>query len=435
MSDLMTGTRTANRDYLAEVNKRIKSVEDFKAQLAQKRTDPAYANKIPAIDSANADADKALEALKKEREVRQRIEDGYAQSSSKTPDTDPAVKAALADLTAHRSKNYPAYYAGGQKVGNPCLSCMGNKVDPPKAAPVWVRYGKGGGPMYKATHQNTMASFSGWDDLINSKVKTESEKKALIAMSGNEGEFDQPQSYDSEAVSMGVMQKTVNSEGTGELPKQIAEFRSENPAKYKSLFEDKGWSVVDTEERVVKGQKTTVKVPPKLYFKDPDDPNMKPVTGSDLKTYIRQKDQPERWTKTLGPLREAGQDVDFQKKQVMDFNNRLIAANGQKPTGYDQPINKYITSEKGSAAVLDQSVNRPAYVKTDMGKALDQFYAKNPKASKDPTTWTAAQRAEYEPQIMDNYKSVRRMVDSDKRWAHIMGDSSVSGSPGSMKWP
>ena len=42
-----------------------------------------------------------------------------------------------------------------------------------------------------------------------------------MGVAPNEGNFDAVQSYDSEIITAGAMQKTVNSSGTGELPEQI----------------------------------------------------------------------------------------------------------------------------------------------------------------------------------------------------------------------
>lgn len=427
MSDIITGNRSANRTYLTTVTKRLNDLASLKKKVADRRAKTTDAKKAAELDKLLADINKATDVLGKEKQIRLKLEEAYKASKSKAPDDDPAVKASMTALNNHRSKAYPSYYANNSKVGDPCIPCLTSRLEGEKpvkdtAVPVWTTTPYGSGPYYKATRKHTMASFKGWDDLINKKVKTKSEKDALIAVAGNEGEFDQPQSWDSEAVSLGVMQKTVNSQGTGELPLQVLSFKKQNPAKYKELFADKGWTVSDSS-------------PPKMYFKDPKSPSMKPVTGAALKSYIRQKNRPDIWKKTLGPLREAGQDIEFQKKQVLDYNSRLVSAVSQKPTGYKYPIKGYVTSEKGAGMVLDHSVNRPAYVAPDFAKALNRFYANNPGVSKNPGDWPADKRAGYEKQILSNYGDVRRMTDSQGRRKHIMGDDNLSGTPGSMKWP
>lgn len=64
-------------------------------------------------------------------------------------------------------------------------------------------------------------------------------------MSPNEGKIDSVQSYDSEVITAGAMQKTVKSGGKGGLSTQIQEFKDSNPQKYKELFERCGWTVDD----------------------------------------------------------------------------------------------------------------------------------------------------------------------------------------------
>jgi hypothetical protein len=142
----------------------------------------------------------------------------------------------------------------------------------------------------------------------------------------------------------------------------------------------------------------------------------------------------------LTPLLEAGRDVDFQKKQIVDFRDRLNGAVDQKPAGakgnYAHPISSYVTSEQGAALVLDQSVNRPAHVAGSFGRALDRFYAANPKAPADPATWTAEQRAQYEPKIIANYiaeRNATNMTDPQDRADHLTNaKSGLSAAPGSF---
>jgi hypothetical protein len=70
-------------------------------------------------------------------------------------------------------------------------------------------------------------------------------------------------------------------------------------------------------------------------------------------------------------------------------------------------MSKYITSERGAALLMDQYVNRPAYVPTDLGKAIDRFYADHagdkPPPDEDPEKWPPDKRAGYEKEILHNY--------------------------------
>jgi hypothetical protein len=301
--------------------------------------------------------------------------------------------------------------------------------------PQYLNYGSQGGPGYPkredADTRHSLGTSPAWADLTQAKQVTPSEQKVISRMSENEGgRTDALQGYDSEVVSLGAMQKTVNTKGTGELPRQIHEFSSAQPEKYKSLFADKGWTVEHTGKGTSNADYT-------LSFKDPSDPKAVKMTGTELKAYIHQKNH-EAWNKTLSPLLAAGRDVDFQKKQILDYQSRLGDALGKVPDGkgkYTQPISAYVTSEQGAALVLDQDVNRPGYVATDFGKALDAFHGAHPQAPRDPARWTAAQRQQYEPAIAAQYEAARvgRMTDAESRAEHLTGPASgLSAAPGSF---
>jgi hypothetical protein len=169
-----------------------------------------------------------------------------------------------------------------------------------------------------------------------------------------------------------------------------------------------------------------------LYFTDPKNPEAQPFTGKDLDQFIQTNR--DRWDDTLGPFRSLGRTPEFQRKQVLDFNDRLVGALRKKPKGYAHEIGNYVTSEHGAALVLDQDVNRPGYVKKDFGKALDKFYSSNPQVSKDPSAWGADQRQVYEQEVLENYAGVRRGTDMDKRAAKL-SEAGLSDVPNSLTFP
>ena len=112
--------------------------------------------------------------------------------------------------------------------------------------------------------------------------------------------------------------------------------------------------------------------------------------------------------------------------------NRAVDAT---PPGYPAPISSYVTSEKGAALALDQSVNTPNAVARTFGRALDGFYASHPKANRDPTAWSPQERATYEPEIVAQYVSARSrtvMTDPTLRGVAIMASPDLSAAPGSF---
>jgi len=298
--------------------------------------------------------------------------------------------------------------------------------------PHWEPRGtNSGGPNYKTRvlpdTTNLVGTSSAWNGMVAAGKVTPSERRVISQMALNEGRLDSVQAYDSETVTAGAMQKTINANGTGELPKQVYDFSQSNPAGYKALFADKGWTVAHTG----KGHGTSDYT---MTFSA----DGKPTTPQQTRAYIKDKTAPDHWNAALDPLLQAGRDPAFQAVQIQDFKTRLDGAMAGTPSGkgYTQPISAYVTSEKGAALVLDESVNRPNNVPHTFGRALDSFYAANPKASRYPTQWTAAQRADYEPKIMTAYEAERTtssMSHPTERAQTIVGPASpLSDAPKSF---
>lgn len=336
------------------------------------------------------------------------------------PGPTPAKAAQLKAATASVPKTGKV-----SKSTQPCASPA-----PPKD---WacVDYHKLTGPKYaNKKNRKPMSGYGRWHAMIDSGKITETDAKLMMIMSPNEGDFNSVQAFDNQAITAGAMQKTIDSSGKGELTTQLKDFKKANPDKYKTLFQDKGWDVeeVDVQKTQGQGKKTrtiTVKETRAKYtYTDKDG---KPVTieGDQLYDFIKSycasttsKEKKAEIEKALTSMREGVEDESFQDQQVLDFKKRINEATGQKPAGYDHPISDYATSAKSQAAVLDQSVNRPAYVDDDYGKALDDFYKAHPKASKDPAEW-GDQRGAYEEEINDSYGKNRRGTDMAGRYERI----------------
>jgi hypothetical protein len=438
--------RALNNSGLGVIDDREAGLDQLDANIKEKRNTYSLSpSDVQKLNKLEEQEKAARNTLDQEKKLRQDIEAAYSKSTYKDPDADPDVKAAWKALNNHKKAAAKGLYSSKDAVAKPCTPCMQKQLDKVKdcAKPFWttanIKMPNGStvhyeGPTYPVCHQHTLKNYENWDDLIANKQKTESEKNIISTMSVNEGDLDTVQGWDSQVASLGAMQKTINPQGEGELPKQILEFKESNPEAYKRLFEDKGWTVRQDEiPPKKKGGKTTLSKP-RMYWKDPDDSGAEEMRGADLKSYLDDPKDPAKWKKIMGPLRDAGADPDFQKKQVCDFNARLVSAVNVTPNGYTGTIQDYVTSEKSAAYVLDQSVNAPALVSRDFGKALKTFYAANPKASKEPSGWTAAERAKYEKQITANYAAERKLVDKASRDKMIAG-SNLSTDPGSLKWP
>jgi hypothetical protein len=262
-----------------------------------------------------------------------------------------------------------------------------------------TKYGEEYGPVYWGNKK--LENYSNWDKLVAQNAITLTEKEILVGMSENEGNLDAVQSYDSEIVTVGAMQKTINPSGYGEFPTQMAEFKGKNEDKFKALFENCGWTVKN------EGGKWRV------YYNN--------LTGADLKAKIRDGFKKDNFGKKvecrpLEPLINAANDIAFQEKQIFDFidrlKNKVLVI---VPKNHVKQISAYVKSKLGKAVVLDHHVNRPGYVKDDFGAALDRFYSKHPTVSKNPADW-GANHDSYEKEIIEDYGKKRRGTDMSGRY-------------------
>jgi hypothetical protein len=432
-----TPSELANAQALAAAQQRVTTDAALSQELGTDLGSRQYsADDTTRLTKLKGELDQAGTEIQAEVDARSDLQDAYDDSTFANKDADPTVKAKKQALAQVRAANRPVIYKGQNLVNSVCQPCIQRDIDKMMDCntPYHVTYADLGGPQYKACHDHTLGDYPGWNDLIQRNVKTPSEKNVLVAMSANEADMDGVQAYDSQTLSAGAMQKTVNPAGAGELPQQLYEFRSD-PATapvFQRELGDKGYSVdlpvigQNTDGTPMYGDK------PVLSFTDPKTPGAMAITGAALKNMVRT--QADRWTDTLGPFRSLGRTPEFQTKQVLDFNDRLVSSLDKTPTGYAHSIGDYVTSENGSALVLDQDVNAPGFVQSDFGRALKSFYAGTPGAPVDPATWTDAQRAAYEPAITSAYSAVRRGTDMGLRATNLAG-AGLSNDPGSLSFP
>lgn len=427
----------ANAQALAAAQQRVASDGALSQELGTDLATRHYsADDAAKLTHLKGQLDQAGTETQAEVSARSDLQDAYDDSTYANKDADPAVKAKKQALAQVRAANRPVMLKGQNLVNTVCQPCIQRDIDKTMdcETPYHVTYAGAGGPQYKACHDHTLGDYPGWDDLIHRNVKTPSEKNVLVAMSANEADMDGVQAYDSQTLSAGAMQKTVNPAGSGELSQQLYEFRND-PATapvFQRELGDKGYAV----DKPVIGQNAdgTPKLgdKPVLSFTDPKVPGAAAISGAALKNMVRT--QADRWADTLGPFRSLGRTPEFQTKQVLDFNDRLVSSLDKTPTGYSHSIGDYVTSEGGSALVLDQDVNAPGFVQSDFGKALKSFYTATPGAAADPTTWTDAQRAAYEPAITSAYSAVRRGTDMPLRASNLAA-AGLSNTPGSLSFP
>ncbi|HAD43838.1 MAG TPA: hypothetical protein DCF97_12060, partial [Plesiomonas shigelloides] len=266
------------------------------------------------------------------------------------------------------------------------------------------------GPVYWGTI--TLASYSGWSNLLATGKITENEKVILVAMSENEGKMDAIQSYDSEVVTAGAMQKTfkdgVGLEGKGELSIQLAKFRDKYPDLYANHMSNCGWIVEGTGSSAI------------TYYVDDLLTGGGKVTGRDLKNLLRKGCDESTFnsvihSKPLAGLLKVISLPEFLDMQVLDFIERLHSAESHVVFSGDIRIKDYIKSDFGRAVVLDHSVNRPGFVKDNFKMAISNFHTKNPNVSLNPHDWAELHET-YEKKLLDEYKMTRSMTNSISRY-------------------
>ncbi|THA05191.1 calcium-binding protein [Rodentibacter pneumotropicus] len=257
------------------------------------------------------------------------------------------------------------------------------------------------GPVYKGNQP--LSRYTRWNRLISEGKVSQDESHILIAMSANEGNLDAVQSYDSEILTAGASQKTINILGEGELPIQMNKFKVQFPQLFDKYFKCCGWDVHLKSGKYV------------AYYNN--------STGAELKALIRNGYSAETYgkfipNKAVAIFAEAISTDEYKELQIIDFIDRLRLALNILPKGYNYKIGSYVRSNLGKATVLDHHVNRPNNVSAYFGRALDYFFAKNPGISKNPDIWGALHN-KYEREIIDFYGINRSGTDMPTRYMEL----------------
>ena len=260
-----------------------------------------------------------------------------------------------------------------------------------------TRSGSTYGPIYWGTI--ALSDFAKWNDLVLSDKITIDEKEILISMSLNEGKLDTVQSYDSEVISVGAMQKTLKLDGRGQLYTQLFQFSTENREKYESLLVGCGWKVGNG----------------RLTYKD--------KYGSELKDLIRNGFNKDNYgkavvSKPLEPFIKACKDEDFQIKQIIDLRDDLRKTLEIKVNASPYKVKDYFQSKLGKATALDHHVNRPSLVEYNLKTAIDYFFSLNPNVNKNPNLW-GVNHSTYETVILDYYGRNRNGTDMVNRYIKL----------------
>jgi len=201
--------------------------------------------------------------------------------------------------------------------------------------------------------------------------------EVIEAVSRNEGRMDGINTYDRGVVSLGVYQWTLGSrDGEGELPALLKKVKSTYPRTFRTFFENYGIDVSD-DTNTTYGYLT--------------------FEGDQI--FTQQQKSKFRAPEWAFRFWRAAQEADVQTIQVKHALSRLKNFYWH-PTyaAYGYTLNELITSSYGVALLLDNHVNRPAWV----GKCVEQAMG-NIGLTSNPQGWSSGE----ERRLIDEYLRVR----------------------------
>ena len=245
-----------------------------------------------------------------------------------------------------------------------------------------------------------------WEELLTENVVTDREKNIIIKMSKNEGNIDAVQSYDSEVVTAGAMQKTVPSESKGELNSQMQEFKDSHPNEYSSFFSSKGWDLDDGN----------------VFYQNESFNEGNRLTGLQLKSALRSMCNADNYGSVVDcePIRVLSNAISqplFIKKQLIDFVLRLRTVCALNVNGYR--LDEIFKSDFGLAIALDHHVNRQSHVVPHVKSAIKNLNEEYQSISDNISLW-GVNHERNEMLLIDIYGRGRTdMTDGLKRYLNI----------------
>jgi peptidoglycan hydrolase-like protein with peptidoglycan-binding domain len=219
-----------------------------------------------------------------------------------------------------------------------------------------------------------------------------SEINVMVAVAENEGRLDAINTWDNAFLSFGMFQWTAGAAGSrGELPALLARIKKENSDLFEKYFGRHDLSVSDISSGLTHGRFS--------------------IIGNKLKTAAAKEVlRKANWAFIFW---FAGQDPAIQAIEVKHAVRRL---DHFYSTDHYKVTNRYkvsdlVTSEYGVGLILDNHVNRPAYVQHCLAKALEKTQLDHPEE------WGTSE----ENRLIEAYLDIRTnygsspMTDAEKR--------------------
>jgi peptidoglycan hydrolase-like protein with peptidoglycan-binding domain len=249
-----------------------------------------------------------------------------------------------------------------------------------------TRYKKG---VFTSGQQKAIKFINANNSSLKSLGLTKSAMSVMIAVSENEGNLDAINTWDNSFMTFGMFQWTAGAgKDKGELPALLKKIKTANADLFFEYYGQYGLDVINVND--VYGYFTL---------------NGKKLSTSADKEQLRAYE----WVYYFW---KSGQDSlvkSIQIQHALSRLNRFYKTDKVKVNGHF--ISDLVTSEYGVGLLLDNHVNRPAYVKPCIEKAMNQTNLKKPQ------NWGTVD----ERKLINTYLKIREtygrypMTDADKR--------------------
>ncbi|MCB9293631.1 MAG: peptidoglycan-binding protein [Lewinellaceae bacterium] len=196
-----------------------------------------------------------------------------------------------------------------------------------------------------------------WDEFFGSSGLSDSARKAILAVSRNEGKLDAINTWDGAFLSFGMFQWTLGTgsgvpEGMGELPALLLKVKQQQPEAFREYFGQFGIDIFEQRTNSTYGFIT--------------------LNGSVVGTHAAK--EPFRRPEWGFRFWHAGQDPRIQAVEIdhaLGRLNNFYWKEREELGGHT--LAQLINSEYGVALLLDQNVNRGNDVYSTVGEALGGF--------------------------------------------------------------
>ena len=215
--------------------------------------------------------------------------------------------------------------------------------------------------LYTTGSQKTASFMASHADKLRALKLTQSEINVMIAVAENEGNLDAINTWDNAFLSFGLFQWTAGTgSAKGELPALLARIKGQDRDLFDKYYGQHGLEVTEVTAELVYG-----------YFL---------LRGSKIKAPAAKAQLRQALWAFYFWL--AGQDPAIQAIEVKHALARLdqFYNTDRYLVDNEYRVSDLVSSEYGVGLILDNHVNRPAYVKACLARALAQTGLRNPDA-------------------------------------------------------